>query len=320
MRVAFAGTPAFARPALEALCRHHQVVGVLTQPDRPRGRGQKLAMSEVKAAALAHGIPLDQPQTLKDAAGRAALASWAPEVLVVVAYGLILPREVLTLPARGCLNIHASLLPRWRGAAPMQRALLAGDSETGITVMQMDEGLDTGAMRLKRALPIGPRDTLGSLHDALAGLGAVAIIEALDALAAGTLPSEPQPAAGVGYAPKVTKAEALIDWTEPAVQIDRRVRAFHPWPVAETRFAGEQLRVHAAIPIDVNGDETVAFGPRSASKTTETGVILAVGDPGIVVQCGQGLIRLTEVQLAGRRAVRARDFARGRALVGTRLG
>jgi methionyl-tRNA formyltransferase len=248
LRIAFAGTPDFAVPALESLLNsRHTVVGVLTQPDRPKGRGRQVAASPVKEKALAHGLPVSQPLTLKDEAGRADLVSWQPDVLVVVAYGLILPRPVLTLPRLGCLNIHASLLPRWRGAAPIQRAILAGDPTSGVTIMVMDAGLDTGPMLLKKEVAIARTDTGGSLHDRLGGIGASALLEALDGYSDGTLTPVPQPTEGVTYAAKLDKAEALIDWSRDALAIERQVRAFNPWPVAETRLDGEQLRVFEAI-------------------------------------------------------------------------
>jgi methionyl-tRNA formyltransferase len=244
LRIAFAGTPQFALPALRALLKSaHRVVGVLTQPDRPAGRGQHLRASPVKLLAAEHGLAVAQPSTLKTPEGRAELASWSPDVLVVVAYGLILPQAALDLPRLGCVNIHGSLLPRWRGAAPIHRAILAGDAETGVTIMQLDAGLDTGPMLLERSRSIGLHDTAGDLHDALAELGAAALIEALDGLAAGTLRARAQPAAGATYAPKIEKSEAVLDWTASALALDRKVRAFNPWPIAETRFGDETLRV-----------------------------------------------------------------------------
>jgi len=343
MRIAFAGTPDFAVPALKALVDSpHTVVGVLTQPDRPKGRGRQITASPVKETALAYGLPIAQPQTLKDDAGRADLASWKPDVLVVVAYGLILPRAVLTLPRLGCLNIHASLLPRWRGAAPIQRAVLAGDAVSGVTIMQMDVGLDTGPMLLKKEVRIARMDTGGSLHDRLAAVGAAAVLEALDGYGKGTLTPVPQPAQGVTYAAKIEKAEALIDWSRSAVEIERQVRAFNPWPVAETRMDGEQLRVFEALveglesdpsdpgEIQSDRDETHLdrsdFTPSSERGGTdsEAGAIVAVRDDAIVVQCGSGRLALLQVQRPGRRALSAGDFARGGAgtthLLGKRLG
>jgi methionyl-tRNA formyltransferase len=308
LRIAFAGTPDFSLPALRALVEsRHAVVGVLTQPDRPKGRGRQIAASPVKLAAQAYGLPISQPPTLKTDADRADLASWRPDVLVVVAYGLILPRAALALPRLGCVNIHASLLPRWRGAAPIQRAILAGDAVTGVTIMRMDVGLDTGPAFLRRETPITSQDTGGSLHDRLAVMGGTALLEALEGLAAGHLQSQPQPAEGITYAAKIAKAESLIDWTRSAEQIERQVRAFNPWPIAETRLAGEQLRVHAAR-ID------------TSESSAEPGVVVDVRADAVIVSCGTGLLALTEVQRPGKRPIRARDFANTTALMGQHLG
>ena len=345
LRIAFAGTPDFSVPPLEALLgAGYDVVGILTQPDRPKGRGRQIAASPVKAAALAHGIPVSQPLTLKDDAGRAELAAWHPDVLIVVAYGLILPPAALAIPRLGCLNIHASLLPRWRGAAPIQRAILAGDARSGVTIMLMDAGLDTGPMLLKKEVLIGADETGGSLHDRLATLGGGAILEALEGHAAGTLRPTAQPAEGATYAAKIDKAEALIDWTRGALEIERQVRAFNPWPVAETRLDGEQLRVFEA---KVEGDGSASAGERSASAADgsgsagdsgapasgsgisavdsggsigDPGTIVAVRDDALVVQCGRGRLALRRVQRPGRRVVPAADFARGIQLTGHRLG
>jgi methionyl-tRNA formyltransferase len=309
LRIAFAGTPHFALPALRALLSSkHRVVGVLTQPDRPAGRGRELRASPVKLLALDAGLPLAQPSTLKTPESRVELAGWAPDVLVVVAYGLILPPPVLSLPRLGCVNIHGSLLPRWRGAAPIQRAILAGDVETGVTIMQLDAGLDTGPTLLERRHPIGTHDTAGDLHDALAELGAGALIEALDGLAAGTLAATPQPANGATYAPKLEKAEAKLDWSQPAPEIDRRVRAFNPWPVAETQFAGETLRIlraHVAA---------------TAATGAAHGTLLGLAEDGLHVACGDGVLAVSELQRAGKRPVSARDFANALRLGGTRFG
>jgi methionyl-tRNA formyltransferase len=315
LRVAFAGTPDFALPALAALAAHHELVGVLTQPDRPSGRGRKLASSAVKIAADALGLPVAQPPTLKNDAAQAQLAAWQPDVLVVVAYGLILPRPILGLPRHGCLNIHASLLPRWRGAAPIQRAILEGDAETGISIMAMDSGLDTGPVLLQRRLAICSADTGGSLHDALAALGASALIEALDGVARGTLPGSPQPAAGITYAPKIEKAQARIDWRRPAIQIERQVRAFNPWPIAETLLEGEPLRILAAH-MPESADNT----PLSAPKSGNEGSIVNVYGDDMVVQCGQGCLAVTRVQRPGRRPVSVGDFSHAVTLKGRRLG
>jgi methionyl-tRNA formyltransferase len=321
LRVAFAGTPEFALPALAALATHHQLVGVLTQPDRPKGRGRKLTASAVKMRAQALAVPLAQPPSLKSASAHAQLAAWAAEVLVVVAYGLILPREVLGLPRYGCLNIHASLLPRWRGAAPIQRAILAGDAETGISIMQMDAGLDTGPVFLQRRLAICAHHTAGMLHDELAAVGADALIEVLARLPGG-LRATPQPEEGATYAPKIEKSEAQIDWGEAAVEIERKVRAFNPWPVAETRLNGEPLRILGARVVGREGDS-----PGSASnmkvnveKIRGYGEIVEVRDDFIAVRCGRGILGVTEVQRAGRRPVKARDLSHSVPLQGLRLG
>lgn len=297
LRVAFAGTPEFAAAALEAiLAAGFAVPLVLTQPDRPAGRGMKLAASPVKQVALAHGIAVDQPERLRSEAQRAALAACAPDVLVVAAYGLILPPAVLELPRYGCLNIHASLLPRWRGAAPIHRAIEAGDAETGITIMQMDEGLDTGAMLLRRAVPIGAEETTGSLHDRLASLGAAMIVEALRALPEGGLTATPQPAEGVSYAAKIGKAEAAIDWTRPAAALDRAVRAFNPFPGAFGSLRGVPVKVWRAQPCAGRG---------------EPGTVLAADEHGIVVACGEGALRLLELQKPGSRRMAVGEFLRG---------
>ena len=299
-------------PALQALVGSaHTVVGVLTQPDRPKGRGQQLAASPVKQAALAAGLPVAQPATLKTEEGRAPLLAWNPDVLVVVAYGLILPPAALGIPRLGCVNIHASLLPRWRGAAPIQRAILAGDEETGVTIMQMDAGLDTGPMLLRRSIPIEPDDSGGSLHDRLAVLGANALLEALDSIANGTAVTQPQPETGVTYAAKLDKAEARIDWSARALEIERQVRAFNPWPVAETRYEGEQLRVLKA---KAEMDETTRPGGQPP------GTIISVSERAVLVQCGLGRLAIAEVQRPGKRPVSARDFANAAPLLGRRLG
>jgi len=313
LRVAFAGTPEFALPALAALRSRHEVVGVLTQPDRPSGRGRRLAASPVKQAATTAGLPLAQPQTLKDATARGVLESWHPDVLVVVAYGLIVPPEVLSLPRLGCLNIHASLLPRWRGAAPVERAILAGDRWTGVTIMQLDAGLDTGPMLLQRRLEILPSHTGGSLRGELASLGADALLEALAGLAGGTLAARAQPQEGATYAARIAKGEARIDWTQEAIQIERQVRAFNPEPVADTRLDGEQLRIFAAEVLDDAKKQEIA------SIRFDPGAIVEVLEGSMVVQCGRGRLAVTEVQRPGRRPVTVRDLSHSVALMGRRL-
>ena len=318
MRVAFAGTPGFAVPALEALCAHHEVVGVLTQPDRPKGRGRQLNESPVKAAAHARSLPLAQPQTLRSADSHAVLTGWAPDVLVVVAYGLLLPPEVLTLPRFGCLNIHGSLLPRWRGAAPIQRAILAGDAVSGVTIMQMNEGLDTGPTLLAEPVVISRAHTAGSLHDELSVLGARLLIEALTGLERGTLTPVEQPAQGVTYAAKIEKSEAEIDWREDAPSIERKVRAFNPWPIAQTQLDGQALRVFSAHAEGEAGDE--AKLRVNEPINANCGVIIAVQDDYMRVQCGAGTLAVTQVQRPGRRAMSVRDFAHSLPLLGRRLG
>jgi len=309
LRIAFAGTPQFALPALHALLKStHRVVGVLTQPDRPAGRGLGLRASPVKLLALEAKLPLDQPPTLKTEESRARLAAWAPDVLVVVAYGLILPPAVLALPRLGCVNIHGSLLPRWRGAAPIQRAILAGDAETGVTIMQLDAGLDTGPMLLERRRPIGSHDTAGDVHDALSELGAAALVESLDGLAAGTLAARTQPAEGVSYATKIEKSEARLDWAESSTRLDRQIRAFNPWPIAETRFAGESLRILRAHIVEPLGTHDAP------------GTLLGIADDGLRVACGEGVLAVRELQRAGKRPVSARDFANAVRLAGLRFG
>jgi methionyl-tRNA formyltransferase len=309
LRIAFAGTPQFALPALRVLlASRHRVVGVMTQPDRPAGRGRELRASAVKLLAAGHGLPVSQTPTLKTPEGRAQLVAWAPDLLVVVAYGLILPPPVLALPRLGCVNIHGSLLPRWRGAAPIQRAILAGDAETGVTIMQLDAGLDTGPILLERRRPIHTHENAGDLHDALSELGAAALAEAVEGLAAGTLTARPQPEAGVTYAPKLEKSEARMDWSSSAGALDRQVRAFNPWPMAETTFAGDSLRVLRA---------RVAEQPAADAAP---GTLLGIAEDGLRVACGEGVLAVRELQRAGKRPVSARDFANAVRLDGVRFG
>ncbi|MEB2397974.1 MAG: methionyl-tRNA formyltransferase [Alcaligenaceae bacterium] len=309
MRIVFAGTPEFARQALDAiLAAGHQVPLVLTQPDRPSGRGLKLMPSAVKQAAQAAGIPVCQPRSLRldgkypedAAAARQALLDARPELMVVAAYGLILPEWVLALPERGCFNIHASLLPRWRGAAPIQRAIEAGDAQTGITIMQMDQGLDTGDMLLARALPITPEHTAATLHDALAQMGAQAIVEAVEAAEANVLRATPQPAEGVTYAAKLEKSEAPLDFTQPAEQLARRVRAFNPVPGSTMRLPG------LADPVKVW--RAAALPGRPAAQP---GDIVAVGAEGVDVATADGVLRLLELQKAGGKRQPVAAFVQG---------
>lgn len=311
MKIVFAGTPAFARVALQALLdAGFDVPLVLTQPDRPAGRGLKLQASPVKELAVARGIPVAQPRSLRldgkfpddAAAARDALVAAAPDAMVVAAYGLILPRWVLDLPRLGCLNIHASLLPRWRGAAPIHRAIEAGDTTTGVTIMQMDEGLDTGAMLLEQAEPIASDDTTARLHDRLADLGARLIVPALRAAGAGTLQPRPQPADGVTYAHKIEKAEAAIDWTLPAAVIERRVRAFDPFPGATTGWRGEALKVWGA---------RAESGRAGVAAGAAPGRVWAAGADGILVATGDGLLRLTALQRPGGKRLPVAEFLRG---------
>ncbi len=311
VRIVFAGTPAFAVPALDSLhATGHEIVAVYTQPDRPAGRGRGVASSAVKQRALSLGLAVEQPASLKSPEVQARLASRQPDLMVVVAYGLILPQDVLEIPRLGCLNIHASLLPRWRGAAPVQRALLAGDTHTGISIMQMDAGLDTGPELLRREIAIGPRETGGSLHDRLAAIGAEAIVVAVAGRASGTLSPRAQPDAGATYAAKIHKDEGIVDWSQTAAEIDRLVRAFDPTPVAETRLDGEQLRLWSAQPAP---DFDAA-----ASRARPGDVLEASGR--LVVATGQGALELLTVQLAGRRPVAARDFLNARDLRDARFG
>lgn len=312
MKVLFAGTPQFARQALEAIfVAGFDVPLVLTQPDRPAGRGLKLAPSPVKQLALEHGVAVAQPQGLRldgryaeDAAqARAAIEASRADVMVVAAYGLILPQWVLDAPRHGCINIHASLLPRWRGAAPIHRAIEAGDEETGVTLMQMDAGLDTGDMLACRRIAIAPDDTTASLHDRLAALGANMVVEALAQLAHGPLPRTPQPAEGVSYAHKVSKAETHIDWSRPAEVVARRVRAWAPVPGASTQLGGQSLKV---LGCEIDSYKTNTDG--------RYGHVLSVNDAGVTVACGEGAVRLTRLQRAGGRPLAARDFLRGHAL------
>ena len=304
LAVAFAGTPEFAVPSLDAIAAsRHRVVAAFTQPDRPSGRGRHIAPSPVKERALALGIPVLQPASLKGAEAARAIAALAPDVMVVVAYGLLLPPEVLAVPRLGCLNVHASLLPRWRGAAPVARAILAGDARTGVCIMRMEGGLDTGPVMLAREVAIGPRESAGELEARLAEAGGAAIAEALDALAAGQARFVPQDAARATYAAKLTKAEARLDWREDAAALARRVRALNPRPVAETTLDGAQLRIHEA--------EAVSVMPGPVP-----GTIVSAGTDGIVVMAGEGALALRRVQLPGRRAVSARELANSRALVG----
>ena len=313
MRIIFAGTPEFARTALEQLLAGgHDIVLVLTQPDRPAGRGMKLQASPVKQCALEHGIAVAQPRSLRldgkypedAAAAQAAIAAAQADVMVVAAYGLILPQWVLDAPRLGCLNIHASLLPRWRGAAPIHRAIEAGDAETGVTIMQMDAGLDTGAMLLAERLPIchsgAQAETTGSLHDRLAALGARLVLQALAQADAGRLQPVAQPSAGVSYAHKIEKAEALLDWQQPAIRLEQRLRAFDPFPGCATVLQGEGLKLWAG-----------RAGAQAGFAKAEPGCILQADAQGLAVQCGEGVLWPTSLQRAGGKRLPVADVLRG---------
>jgi methionyl-tRNA formyltransferase len=304
MRLIFAGTPDFAAVILAALLDSaHDVVGVLTQPDRRAGRGKTVRPGPVKRIAQARGLTLLQPQSLKDDQPLSWLRGRGAQAMIVAAYGLILPPVVLDLFAHGCINVHASLLPRWRGAAPIQRAIMAGDERSGVAIMSMDEGLDTGPVYASQECAIHPRDTTPDLHDRLAGLGARTLLQTLDAIEHGGLRPVPQDTRDACYAHKLHKDEALLDWPKPAAQLDREVRALVPWPVAHTHLgaplAENRLRVHRASVADAGG------------TAGEPGTLTAVGDDGIVVACGEGTLRLETVQRPGRQPVTAAEFLRG---------
>ncbi|KPK51704.1 MAG: methionyl-tRNA formyltransferase [Thiotrichales bacterium SG8_50] len=306
MRLIFAGTPDFAVPCLEALiAAGHEVVAVYTQPDRPAGRGRKLQPSPVKACALRHHLPVHQPETLKNEAGQ--LEAFNADAMIVVAYGLILPASILAIPKFGCLNVHASLLPRWRGAAPIQRALEEGDRQTGVTIMQMDAGLDTGDMLLTATTAIGPNDTGGTLHDRLASLGAEALVAALARLANGQLARAPQDDNLATYARKLSKSEGEIDWRQPADLLQRKVRAFEPWPGSSCTWGQRKLRIRQATAIDVASADT-------------PGTVVHADNDGIDIATGDGQLRIERLQLAGGKPQSAREFLNGHALrAGDRL-
>jgi methionyl-tRNA formyltransferase len=304
LAVAFAGTPDFALPALDAVAAsRHRIVVAYTQPDRPAGRGRKLAASPVKQRALALRLPVEQPRSLRDPDAQAGLARYAPDVMLVVAYGLLLPQPVLDTPRLGCLNIHGSLLPRWRGAAPVARAIEAGDARTGVCIMRMDAGLDTGPVLRSQETAIGARENADELQSRLAVTGAALAVEALDAIAAGSVVATPQDESRATWARKLDKAEARLNWREPARVLERRVRAFNPWPVAEAVFDGGQIRIFDAQAV---ADERAA----------RPGTILSANASGIVVMTGDQALALLRVQLPGRRAVSAAEFANARPLAG----
>lgn len=308
LKIAFAGTPEFAVPSLEALVHAgHRVSAVYTQPDRPAGRGLKTGVSAIKAAALKHGLAIRQPTTLRSDAVLQILEDDAPELMIVVAYGLIIPESVLRVPRLGCVNVHASLLPRWRGAAPIQRAILAGDNMSGVTIMQMDAGLDTGPVLATAHCPIETDMNAAVLHDRLARLGASTLVNLLDQHP-GTLPDpRPQDEQGACYAHKIDKAEARVDWGQSAAQIERQVRAFNPWPIAFTEFRGRSLRLWSASELDRR--------PQDGAP----GTIVATSREGIDVACGEGHLRIKELQLAGKRRLTAPEFLNAQSVAGERL-
>ncbi len=300
MRIVFAGTPDFAVPCLRKAAERNEVVAVYTQPDRPAGRGRGLAPSPVKQVALELGIDVHQPENFRGAEAKATLRALEPDLMVVVAYGLILPQSVLDIPADGCWNVHASLLPRWRGAAPIQRAIQAGDAETGVCLMQMEKGLDTGPVLLSQSVEIGANETGGQLHDRLSRLGAQLLADGLGLLRAGIRPvPAPQPDVGVTYAHKLDKAEAKLDWSRPAAVLADTVRAFNPWPVAEAQLAGERLRLHGVVALeDAHG--------------AAPGTLLRAGRDGLDVACGEGVLRIRVLQREGGKAITAADFLNAR--------
>lgn len=308
LKLVFAGTPEFAASCLEALLNsNHELLAVYTQPDRPAGRGRKLKASPVKNLALEHGLPVYQPQSLKNEEAQAQLAALNADLMVVVAYGLILPPAVLAIPAKGCVNVHASLLPRWRGAAPIQRAILAADQQTGITIMQMDQGLDTGDMLSKCSTDITQEDTAQTLHDRLAGIGADLLVQTLDQIAAGRVLPEAQDETQANYATKLSKDEAKINWENTASEIHRQIRGFNPWPVAFTEFNGEPLRIWEAQLLD-------------AKTGAVAGTVVDESKQGFDVACGEGTLRLKVLQFPGKRPMEAAALINARSLKGCVLG
>ncbi|MBO1924743.1 methionyl-tRNA formyltransferase [Thiomicrorhabdus sp. 6S3-12] len=315
LRVIFAGTPDFSvAPLLALLDSEHQVIAVYTQPDRPAGRGRKLTASPVKELALQHDIPVYQPLTLKDPDAQAEVAALNADIMIVVAYGLILPQAVLEMPKYGCLNIHASLLPRWRGAAPIQRAIQAGDEKTGVTIMQMDVGLDTGDMLYKTETAIQPEDSAQSLHDRLMTMGAEALITTLNDLHNLQNKAQKQDESHVTYAEKLSKAEAQIDWSQDATSLQRLIQAFNPWPVAFCDFEGKPLRIWQARLAQEHELSHETF-----DKSASAGTVQLVNKEGIWIQTGNGILCLQTIQAAGKKAMPAYDFAQSRQLQGQKL-
>lgn len=313
LRIVFAGTPEFAAISLQALLdsqeqNHYQLVGVYTQPDRPAGRGHKLVASPVKQLALEHDIPVFQPVNFKPEEDKAALEALNADIMIVAAYGIILPKAVLDTPKLGCLNVHGSILPRWRGAAPIHRALIAGDKTTGITIMQMDVGLDTGDMLLKAYCDIKPTDTSSSLHDHLAKLGGVALVEALEKLKKGELVAEKQDDSLSNYAAKLTKQEGELQWSQSAELIERQVRGLSPWPSAFTQSSEGVMKIHAAELTSVESDSATP------------GEILVVSKEGVIVATGQGCIRITDVQFAGGKRIKVQDALNGKHKAALQIG
>lgn len=320
----FAGTPDFAVPALTALlAAGYPIAAVYTQPDRPAGRGRKPQPSPIKQAALAAGLHIEQPTTFKDTAACQRLADYGAQLMIVIAYGLLLPPAVLSAPELGCLNVHASLLPRWRGAAPIQRAIVAGDHHTGVELMQMDQGLDTGPVFTRRVTEITPEDTGGSLHDRLAAQGAELLLDTLPDILTQRIQPRPQPSEGACYARKLTKDEATIDWSMSAVDIDRRIRAFNPWPVAQTHLGHETIRLWAARPEALPHQHGTVHLQETAIQPdtlTMAGAILQADKSGILVATGAGALRILKLQPPGKRAMTAADFLNARKIDGARFG
>jgi methionyl-tRNA formyltransferase len=307
--IIFAGTPDFAVPSLRRLAESgHQIAGVLTQPDRPAGRGRKLQSSPVKTFATNHGLSVIQPESLRTVEIQNQIAALKPDLIVVVAYGLLLPEALLRIPRCGCINVHASLLPRWRGASPIQSAILAGDPVTGVSIMRMEQGLDTGPVFAETEIRIRNDECAAELHDRLADAGAQLLRTSLDGILDGSSVAQPQENADATYAGRISKADAPIDWSRSAVEIDRQIRAYNAWPVAETLLEGTRIRCWRAVP-DANFE-----------SDNQPGTVVDAGGETVDIQTGEGLIRLTELQLPGGQRMRAADFARGRKLLGKALG